>query len=165
MVIEIVAIVDSEYEYTSPRFLHSHPKSRSPFPAAEYFPISSSVISKNSDKQRGPTLLDSPKIGSTSIQYTLSYIGMYRRALTRNPVVSRITAQRTVSTFVPRIITAVARNPVQPTVQQQGFSQRGVRYSSGMSALNEAQNPQVGEGLEGGKGGSAAVIDGNAIAK
>lgn len=34
-----------------------------------------------------------------------------------------------------------------------------------MSALNEAQNPQVGEGLEGQNGGNAQVIDGNAIAK
>jgi hypothetical protein len=39
------------------------------------------------------------------------------------------------------------------------------RYQSGMSALQEAQNPQVGEGLEGKSVGGAEVIDGNAIAK
>ncbi|GHJ90281.1 hypothetical protein NliqN6_6683 [Naganishia liquefaciens] len=44
--------------------------------------------------------------------------------------------------------------------------QQPKRYQSGMSALQEAQNPQVGEGVKvQGQGGQAQVIDGNAIAK
>lgn len=87
---------------------------------------------------------------------------MYRRALNRN-VFSRITtANRTV--FTPRTIVTAVNSNVKP-VQSVSRTFQGVRYSSGMSALNEAQNPQVGEGLEGQKGGKAQVIDGNAIAK
>lgn len=96
---------------------------------------------------------------------------MYRRALNRN-VFDRFTAtaNRTVSTS--RTVITAAVNNVHGhvhVVQKQTTAVPSVfaRYSSGMSALNEAQNPQVGEGLEAGKGkgGKAQVIDGNAIAK
>lgn len=64
-----------------------------------------------------------------------------------------------------RTVTTTARRiPIiatQPQQQQAIFK----RFQSGMSALQEAQNPQVGEGLEGKSVGGAQVIDGNAIAK
>ena len=58
--------------------------------------------------------------------------------------------------YTPRAHARVA--PISITAQ---------RHQSGMSALQEAQNPQVGEGspAQAGAGAGAQVIDGNAIAR
>lgn len=96
----------------------------------------------------------------TAIAFFFTSFGMHRRALIKGSVVRRILANTRPtqsSRLIPQV-QLVAR-------QQQSVWKQSIRYSSGMSALNEAQNPQVGEGTEGAVGGKAVVIDGNAIAR